>query len=56
MLGTAIGVLAGFFRRLDGPLITVDEQLDALWAIVQLTWRDGSLDAADALDALDQLP
>ena len=42
--------------RLDGPLITVDEQLDALWAIVQLTWRDGSLDAADALDALDQLP
>lgn len=41
---------------LTGPLATLSEQLDALWAIVQLTWRDDSLDATAALEMLTQLP
>lgn len=39
-----------------GPIETVQQQLDALWAIVQLTWRDPDTDAAAALEALDLLP
>lgn len=42
--------------RVDGPLGELREQLDALWAIVQLTWRDPDLDASAALHLLDQLP
>ena len=40
----------------SGPLGELSEQLDALWAIVQLTWRSPELDAATALTALDKLP
>ena len=39
-----------------GPLGELSEQLDALWAIVQLTWRSPELDATAALAALDKLP
>ena len=40
----------------SGPLGELSEQLDALWAIVQLTWRSPELDAAAALAALDKVP
>ncbi len=41
---------------IDGPLNSVAEQLDALWAIAQLTWNDESLDAAEALETLSLIP
>lgn len=42
--------------QLAGPLSDLSQQLDALWAIVQLTWRDPELDATEVLDRLDLLP
>ncbi len=41
---------------LTGPLGDVDQQLDALWAIVQLTWQDAALAAEQALSRLELLP
>jgi len=35
---------------------TFEEQLDALWAVAQLAWRDASLHAGSALDALELVP
>jgi glycerol-1-phosphatase len=35
---------------------TYASQLDALWAVTQLAWRDGGLDAKPALAALELLP
>lgn len=54
--GQASATLAQGQVQLSGPLSSVDEQLDALWALVQLTWRDPQLDATAALESLDQLP
>lgn len=54
--GSARAVASGSVVQLEGPLNSVAEQLDALWAIVQLTWRDDSLDATAALDELNLLP
>lgn len=54
--GAARAWTSGSVVQIDGPLTSVTEQLDALWAIVQLTWRDGSLDATETLDALQLLP
>lgn len=42
--------------QVKGPCADRDQQMDALWAIVQLTWRDAALDATQALDRLDLLP
>lgn len=42
--------------RVSGPLEELREQLDALWAIVQLTWRHPELDAEAALHSLEMLP
>lgn len=41
---------------LTGPVDDIASQLDALWAISQLTWRDPDLDASALLDRLDLLP
>ncbi|MGI5950998.1 MAG: HAD-IIA family hydrolase [Brooklawnia sp.] len=41
--------------RIEGPVNSVEEQLDALWAITQLTWRDEGLDATQALESLHLL-
>ncbi|GAA2178789.1 HAD hydrolase-like protein [Brooklawnia cerclae] len=41
--------------HVEGPLDDVDQQLDALWAVVQHTWRDAGLDASAALDRLGLL-
>lgn len=38
-----------------GPLTNVDEQLDALWAICQLSWQRPAADCTSALDRLDLL-
>jgi HAD superfamily hydrolase (TIGR01450 family) len=35
---------------------TFEEQLDALWAVAQLAWRDANLRAGSALDALELVP
>lgn len=42
--------------EVSAPLEDLSQQLDALWAIVQLTWRSPELDASAALTALDRLP
>jgi hypothetical protein len=35
---------------------TLEEQLDALWAVAQLAWRDATLRTGSALDVLDLVP
>lgn len=43
--------------QLDGEVPSErEQQLDALWAVAQLCWREGGLDADAVLDALDQVP
>lgn len=41
--------------QVSGPLDELRHELDALWAIVQLTWREPGLDAERALEALGRL-
>lgn len=53
--GNARAEISGRAVQITASLTSVDEQLDALWAIVQLTWADETLDAAHALDQLDKL-
>lgn len=42
--------------QVSGPLGELREQLDALWAVVQLVWLEPELDATAALDSLNLLP
>lgn len=54
--GSAEATVTGSLVALAGPLSTVDEQLDALWSVLQLVWSDDHLDCTSALESLDQLP
>lgn len=53
--GATARVVAGRIE-VSAPLADLSQQLDALWAIVHLTWHSPELDATASLAALDRLP
>jgi glycerol-1-phosphatase len=54
--GSQIAIATSGRIVIDTAPRTVEEQLDALWAVTQLAWRDGELDAGMALSGLELLP
>lgn len=53
--GTQRATLAGTTAHLDTTPANRDEQLDALWALLQLRWHDGA-GLGGALDQLTEIP
>ena len=55
LCGTQRATLAGTTAHLDTTPTNRDEQLDALWALLQLRWHDGA-GLGGALDQLTEIP